>query len=264
VDTEAITILLKDVAAQVITPRFRSLQAGEVHEKQPGDLVTIADHEAEDLITAALQAAYPSALVIGEESVAQKPALLDAYAHAEHAFIIDPIDGTKNFVNGSPDHAVMAAELRHGLVVRSWIWQPQHEAAYVAERGAGAFRNGEPLTTTPPSDAPATWRGVTSRRGWVGRALPGLSSLELSWVSCGIDYPRLIEGAADYLVYYRTLPWDHAPGQLLLTEAGGELRTYAGEPYDPRHPHVGGLVAAADRATYDGVVAGWSATRTWR
>ncbi|WP_137293283.1 inositol monophosphatase family protein [Nocardioides dongxiaopingii] len=256
--TDAITTLLQDVAAEVITPRFRSLDADQISEKKPGDLVTVADHEAEVLITAALQEAYPDAVVLGEEAFAADPSLGDRYATAEHAFTVDPVDGTKNFVNGSPDHAVMAAELRDGVVVRSWIWQPQHEVAYVAELGAGASRNGEPLVVTPPTGPPSTWRGVTSRRAWVGQALEGRRPLELSWVCCGVDYPQLVSGAADYLLYSGTMPWDHAPGGLLLTEAGGALRTPSGEAYDPRTPHPGVLVAAASDDVHADVVARWS------
>ncbi len=135
--------LLKDVAEEVINPRFRSLAAEQIDEKNPGDLVTVADHEAEERITAALHSAYPDALVLGEEATASDPALLERFRSADHAFTVDPVDGTKNFVHGKKDHAVMVAELRSGDVVRGWIWQPQHELAYVAERGAGAWRNGE-------------------------------------------------------------------------------------------------------------------------
>jgi fructose-1,6-bisphosphatase/inositol monophosphatase family enzyme len=264
VDTDAITTLLQEVAAEVIDPRFRALDADQVSEKNPGDLVTVADHEAEVLITDALRAAYPAAVVLGEEAASADPSVLDRFAAAEHAFTVDPVDGTKNFVHGSPDHAVMAAELRAGVVVRSWIWQPQHQLSFVAERGAGAFRNGERLATRPPTGPPETWRGATSRRRWLGRALPGMAPLELSWVCCGVDYPQLVAGAADFLLYRHTMPWDHAPGQLLLTEAGGVLLTPAGDEYDAQRPHHAGLVAAADRATYDAVVAGWAVSADWR
>ncbi len=256
-DTDAITALLKDVADEVVTPRFRSLAAGEVHEKNPGDLVTVADHEAEVLITLALQAAYPSAVVLGEEATAADPALLDRFAAADHAFTVDPVDGTKNFVNGSPDHAVMASELRSGVVVRSWIWQPQHERAYVAERGAGAFCNGTRLHVPPPSDP---MRGRTSRRSWVGRTLPALPALTLTWASCGIDFPHLVEGDVDYLLYAGTKPWDHAPGGLLVTEAGGAIGTLHGGAYDPRHESRDGMVAAGDLTTYDVARGGWDST----
>ncbi len=63
--TDEVMALLQQVAADVVTPRFRALADGQVHEKNPGDLVTVADREAEVLITAALQAAYPDALVLG-------------------------------------------------------------------------------------------------------------------------------------------------------------------------------------------------------
>lgn len=243
--------LLQDVAAEVINPRFRALADEQVTEKNPGDLVTIADHESEALITAALQAAYPDALVLGEEAMAADATLLDRFTAADHAFTVDPVDGTKNFVNGSPDHAVMVAEVRGGAVIRGWIWQPQLEASYVAELGAGAWHNGEPLHVTAATDA-VPYR--TARRAWVGRTLGDLGTLELTWACCGIDYPHLIAGDAQALVYSRSMPWDHLPGSLILTEAGGVIGQHDGSPMQPQRL-AGGLVAAPDRATYDAVVA---------
>jgi fructose-1,6-bisphosphatase/inositol monophosphatase family enzyme len=260
VDTEAVLRLLQDVAEEVVNPRFRSLSSGEIQEKGPGDLVTAADREAEELITAALRAAYPDAVILGEEAYAGRPVLLREFWAADHAFTVDPVDGTKNFVHGSPDHAVMVGEVKGGEAVRGWIWQPQHQAAYVAELGGGAWRNGERVTrpTTPPR---SELRGVTSRRKWLGRSLADdLQPLELTWVSCGIDYPHLAEGDADYVVYGRANPWDHVPGGILLTEAGGFSGTDSGGPYRPTEDHdIDGavpraLVAAADRATYDAII----------
>ena len=83
-------------------------------------------------------------------------------------------------------------------------------------------------------------RGVTSRRSWLGRSLGALPALELTWVCCGVDYPKLVEGAADYVVYGRAQPWDHAPGSLLLAEAGGFVGTFDGRPYDPQAEPPGG------------------------
>ncbi len=240
--------LLQDVAEEVINPRFRALESHQVAEKNPGDLVTVADREAEELITAALRAAYPGALVLGEEAESGDDTLIGLFEAADHAFTVDPVDGTKNFVKGSRDHAVMASELRGGEVVRAWIWQPQHLTAYVAERGAGAYRNGERLVR-PPADQEL--RGVTSRRRWIGRALGALKALDLTWVCCGVDYPKLVEGEADYALYRKAKPWDHAPGSLLVSEAGGFVGTFDGEPYDPQRGVPIGLVAAADRATYE-------------
>ena len=248
VETDDVLALLKDVAEQVINPRFRNLVVDEVAEKNPGDLVTVADREAEVLITEALLRAHPDALVLGEEAYATDDALMERFGAADHAFTVDPVDGTKNFVNGSPDHAVMVAELRGGDVLRSWIWQPQHDLAYVAELGVGAWCNGRRLSPPPRGDSV---RGITARRSWIGRALGTLRALDPTWICCGVDYPHLVEGDADYALYWRPKPWDHAPGSLLLSEMGGYVGTFDGSPYRPQLAEPLGLISAADRATYD-------------
>ena len=241
--------LLQRVADEVVNPRFGQLASDDVTSKShPGDLVTVADREAEVAIADELRRAYPDALLLGEEATAADASLPDKFRSAEHAFTIDPVDGTRNFVKGSPDHALMASEIRGGEVVRSWIWQPQHQRSYVAERGAGAWRNGERVTRPPSGDE---LRGVTSRRSWIGRALGTLRALDITWVCCGVDYPKLVEGSADYALYRKALPWDHCPGSLLLTEAGGYVGTFAGAPYQPQAAAPKGLIAAGDRETYD-------------
>lgn len=214
--TDDVLTLLQEVAAEVVDPRFRTLQRGEVSTKRrPGDLVTVADREAEVLIADALRAAHPGAVVVGEEAVSADPSVLDGWATAPHAFTVDPVDGTRNFVKGSPDHALMVAELRAGEVVRSWIWQPQHRTAYVAERGVGAWRDGVPLADLA--------HGHCRRTRWTGTC-------------CGIDYPRLASGDAGWGLWLKTKPWDHAPGSLLLTEAGGYVGSPGGTPYRPGAP----------------------------
>ena len=259
VDTDAVLDLIQDVAARVITPRFRSLAAEDVSEKNPGDLVTVADREAEAELTSALGAAYPDAVVLGEETFSDDASVMQRFTAAQHSFTVDPVDGTKNFVHGSPDHAVMVAELRSGVVVRSWIWQPQHEAAYVAERGAGAWCNGERLRCADPGTDPATWRLRSSRRPWLNHSLPGTLPIALTWVCCGVDYPSLIGGLCDVLLYGNALPWDHAPGSLLLTEAGGALGIADGSSYDPTRPHRqktrGALVVACSPELQERVAA---------
>ena len=83
--------------------------------------------------------------------------------------------------------------------------------------------------------------------------------MQLTWVSCGIDYPHLAEGDADYVLYGRANPWDHVPGGLILTEAGGFLGTVDGGAYRPTDDHdeqgaaPRGMVAAADRETYEAI-----------
>lgn len=256
VQTDEVLNLLQEVAEAVIEPRFRALAGGEVMEKNPGDLVTVADREAEVEITKRLVAAYPDALMVGEEAVSADSSALHAAGDADHWFTIDPVDGTRNFVHGSRDYAVMVAEMRQRQVVRSWIWQPEHKLAYVAERGAGSWC-GDRRLEIPARDEHAP-RGRTSRRALIGTALGELSPLELTWVCCGVDYPKLAENACDYLLYGGAMPWDHAPGSLLVAEAGGITTYDDGVAYDPtttRSPLIAAgsaTISATVRETLDG------------
>jgi fructose-1,6-bisphosphatase/inositol monophosphatase family enzyme len=246
--TDEVLSLLRDVAAELVTPRFRALADHHVSEKSPGSLVTVADHEAEVAITETLTAAYPDAVILGEEAYEADHTLFDRYAVAEHAFTVDPVDGTRNFVNGSSDHAVMVAEVRHGEAVRAWIWQPEHRVAWTAERGGGTFRNGERQSRAPvPADTIA--RGASSLRSLRTR-LEG--RIRPSWFCCGVDYPRVVEGRADFLVYKKSFPWDHAPGTLIVSEAGGMAGHADGTPYEPRSLQPG-IIVAGDPATFDSV-----------
>ncbi len=244
--TEWVSEQLRDVAERVILPRFGALEAGDIEEKKPGDPVTIADREAEVELVKVLSAAHPDALVVGEEGVFTDPSRLDALPGAEHAWVIDPVDGTKNFSRGSSDFAVMVAEVRHGETVRGWIWQPLHERMYVAERGAGVTCNGEALRFTRPERAVplgASYVHVTCDE-------EPLVEVRRSWGCCGVDYPKLLEGEVDFLTYRSMFPWDHLPGGLMVQEFGGRIASEAGVDY---RPGVVGrrLIAAMSQDVWD-------------
>lgn len=257
--TEEILGLLQDVAARVITPRFRALASGEIDEKTPGDYVTIADREAEVEIAAGLRAAFPHALIVGEEASFEDPRLMGKLPEAAHAFVIDPVDGTRNFVHGNPDHAVLLAELRAGEVVRGWIWQPEHQAAFVTERGSGVTRNGVRLEAVART-------GTLRVEGSSWRELRPLVespdwSVARTSFCCGIDYPRLLVGDVEALLYRNPKPWDHSAGALMMEEIGAVARLLDGSPYAPGVPH-GVLLAAASAEIWDRVADAIGASAT--
>ncbi len=107
---------------------------------------------------------------------------------ADHAFLIDPVDGTRNFVRGSADFAVMIAEVRSGRAVRAWILQPVHDHAYVAEEGAGAMCDG--LAMPRRAGAATRPQGLASQRRLIGfDADATLSPIVYGAFAAGIDYP---------------------------------------------------------------------------
>lgn len=226
--TEDVTDLVKDVCERVILPRYRSLASHEVEQKRPGDLVTIADREAEAELTAAFRAATPGALVVGEEATFADATALAGLGSAEHAWVIDPVDGTRNFASGTADFGVIIAEVRAGETTRGWIWQPLHDALYIAELGSGATRNGTPLARLAPGPQPwevAAWPKARQAR------IEGLR-LRPTKAACAIDYPMVARGELHGLAYRSIHPWDHLAGCLLVTELGGTA-SVDGRPYTP-------------------------------
>jgi fructose-1,6-bisphosphatase/inositol monophosphatase family enzyme len=229
VQIDQVSDLLKDVAERLVLPRFTQVCSGEPTAFSPSMMAAIADREAEVEISQRLRAADPAALVIGEQAVFADPQILDELPSADHVWVVDPVDGTRNFSKGIPDFAVMVAELRHGQTVRSWIWQPVHELLYVAELGSGVSCNGSAL------------RAVASPRtvplGATYLAMPGedAATVELirSWGSCGVDYPNLVTGELDFLCYRSLFPWDHLPGGLMVTEMNGRIAANTGQDYRP-------------------------------
>ena len=237
--------LMRAVAAEQILPRFRRLADADIDQKAPGDFVTVADREAERVLTRELTAMAPGCLVIGEEACFLDPALESAAGTADHAFLVDPVDGTRNFVRGSANFAVMIAEVRSGETVRAWILQPALEHVYVAEAGAGATRDGEPLPVREGS--PSRPQGVASQRRLIGfDAGASLSPIVFGAFAAGIDYPRVATGAIDFVVYKNLHPWDHAPGSLLLRETGGVARMRDGRNYRPGEAGQGMIGAGTD------------------
>ncbi len=250
---EKVAEILVEASAEAVEPRFRALAEGEVMEKAPGEIVTVADREAERIIARRLRELLPVP-VVGEEAVSADPDLALALRDEPAAWLVDPVDGTRNFVAGRPSYAVMASLVRRGQTVASWIWQPCTRTAYSAELGAGAWRDGERLTLPKVTTAPEKWTGILKTRYFApptGHRLLAntlaLGPLDPGRGAAGIEYPLVATGSHDFLLYWRTLPWDHAPGSLLVTEAGGRSARFDGTPYHPEPlGSADGLLVAAD------------------
>jgi fructose-1,6-bisphosphatase/inositol monophosphatase family enzyme len=250
---DAVTDILREAAETAIVPRFRALADGDVMHKSAGEVVTVADREAEDLIAARLRELV-DAPVVGEEAAASDPQLIAAINDAPAAWVVDPLDGTANFVAGRPEYAVMAALVRERQTVASWILRPAEGSVYVAELGSGAWRNGVRLQREPAPLETAELRGVVhtryldARRRDRVRAAAALFGELGPGLSCaGIDYTQVADGELDCVLFWRTLPWDHAPGTLLVTEAGGTARWPDGAGYEAAETRTGLLTAADDR-----------------
>lgn len=251
---EALNRIVIEAARREIMPRFRNLGAADIRQKQSAiDVVTEADEAAERFIFAELAKEFPGAALIGEESIAANPTLIDGLADADLAFVVDPIDGTLNYASDLPLFAVMAAAIVRGEIVASVIYDPVVEDSALALRGEGAWLKRVDGATSDLRAAPAApLAETTGMVGWqyfdepLRSDLPGrfpafasVSALRC----CGHEYRLAARGGCHFLLYGRLNPWDHAPGALLCAEAGAHVRLLDGAPYTVGPPRAGLLCA---------------------
>ncbi len=261
IDLDAVAAIVRQVAQRVHLPLFGQGVSGE--EKSPGELVSRVDREAERLLIDGLADLTPDLPVIGEEAASADPSLLRALHGDRPVWLVDPLDGTPQFLDGSPDHAIMLALVDSGTTVCAVVHQPQYGHTYTAELGSGTWRDGVRLQreAADPSDLMKLRGGVLRRflepsaRRAVEQNEGRFTDLAPPTTCAGVEYPRIIEGQADFLLFWRTLAWDHAPGALLLSEAGGVASRPDGTVYRPDDERVG-LLAAADGATAQAVLNG--------
>jgi fructose-1,6-bisphosphatase/inositol monophosphatase family enzyme len=252
------------VADEIIRPRFRALADHEVSEKAPDDLVTIADTEAETALHERLISVLPGVPVVGEEAVSGDASVLDALA-ADRVWIVDPIDGTGNFVAGDPNYGVMVALVDRGVTVAGWIHRPERASMLVAERGGGAYLDGVALAHEDRPVAVGDLVGAIKPRylppdvaPLITERVDRLSAHQGGTNSAAIEYVRIAAGEAgdveaavpDFVFYWMTRPWDHAAGSLIVEETGGWSRRLDGTPYAPIQ-HGSGLLVSTTPSVWN-------------
>ncbi|WP_055046193.1 inositol monophosphatase family protein [Devosia sp. A16] len=230
---------LLNVMVQAATKAGRSLAKdfGEVENLQvsvkgPADFVSNADKRAEEIVFNELQKARPTYSFLGEEGTEVKG------TDGQHRWIVDPLDGTTNFLHGIPMFACAIALERNNEIVASVIYNPAMEELFTAEKGGGAWLNDRKRLRVANrkhlADAVVV-TGINSR----GRALDLLQLKQLTQVvpavsgirrtgSASTDLAWLAAGRFDGYWEAGLAPWDVAPGLLMVREAGGAVTDYAG------------------------------------
>jgi len=245
---QKVATIMREVADAAIMPRFRRLMNEDIRTKSPGEEVTVADVEAEQLLSQRLAGLLPGSIVIGEEAAARQPDLVAGLGNGT-IWLVDPLDGTSNFIERNACFSMMVAQIREGEVTASWMLSPVSGALHIAEKGAGAWVDGVParvgsapewnqlrgavLTRFLPPELRET---ILSNAQDFAGVLPGLRC-------AGEEYPAIVRGNQSFAVFWRTLPWDHASGVLFLEEAGGKAARFDGTSYRVTEPGFGILAA---------------------
>lgn len=217
-------------------------------EKGPADLVTDADFASQKAVREALLSARPQDCFVGEES--GEDAATAEERRGRICWVVDPLDGTSNYVHGFPMFATSIAAVRDGELIAGAVYDPLRDEMFSAERSGGAWLNGERLDTTevtelgdalvavslPPQvnpDSPDLAGFISVVQACQAVRRTGSAALNLVYVAAG----RLDAHWAHVIQ-----PWDAAAGVLIVQEAGGVVTNSAGDPFDVWKAHY--LVAA--------------------
>lgn len=251
---EQVAALMRSVGQCELLPRLQDASA-TARLKAPGEVVTEADLAAEAVLSRGLLALLPDSVVIGEEAADADPSLLDAIERHDYAWVVDPLDGTQHFAAGEGPFGIMIALLRSGRCDAAWIYLPLTDELATARRGAGAWLDGRLVSIPPkPTHSPPTGRILTrffpEPLKAHAEAAQGSARTQALHQCSARSYVDHLRGDEQFTAYWRTLPWDHAPGVLLVEEAGGHARRFDGSPFEPSDVTATGLLVASDRRTW--------------
>lgn len=220
---------------------------------QSFDLVTDADLAAEKVIVDSIKKHFPKHAFLGEEAHS------DA-ANSEHLWVIDPIDGTTNFAHGIPHFAVSIAYAEKGEVKAGVVYNPISGDLYIAEKGAGSFRNDKKLAVSKASelDTAVVATGFYYDRGKMTedtlKAVQEFLMLRVHGIrrfgAASLDLCYIAAGQFDIYFEYRLNPWDFAAGMLIVEEAGGVV----GDCYGKKLELISSGILASNGALQDKAV----------
>lgn len=246
--------LMRRVSEEAIVPLYRVLDDAQIEAKAPGDVVTVADRAAEAMLAEALAAFEPALPVVGEEAAHADPTVQDALAG--DCWIVDPLDGTRNFARGEPPFGMIVARAEGGVARSGWIYGCLSGRFCAAHEGRGAFVDGERIRAKPTGETPPVaaisliFMEEARREAVKRRIMPHYRPTDIPYCAAE-QYPRLALGVNDVSIFERTLAWDHAAGVLWLNEAGGKAARPDGSAYRVDEWAKPGLLGAASPALWD-------------
>lgn len=244
----AVHALVRKVSQDAILPHYRQLAADQIFAKAADDVVTVADHLSEEMLSEGLAKIEPSLEIVGEEAAHADSGVFNRLSAP--CWIIDPLDGTRNFAAGKPPFGILIALAEGGECQAGWIYDVLSGRFCAAYKGGGAFVDGakiEARTTderTPVAAISMIYMDPAKRAATSELIAPHYRLVDIPYCAAE-QYPRLALGENDVSIFERTLPWDHAAGALFLNEAGGKAARPDGSPYRVNDGRKGLLGAAS-------------------
>jgi len=218
--------------SKIIIRDFGEVEKLQVSKKGPGDFVTKTDKKVEKIIIEELDKARPNYGFIAEESGEKK-------SDTEFNWVIDPIDGTSNFMHGVPHFAISIALEKNGEIISGIICDPIKNETFYAEKGRGSYVNNRRIRVSGRKnfDEMIGLHGcpplIDNNNKIFSQLLRGSKKIHKlrNFGSASLDFAYVASGRADFAWYDHLKYWDFAAGKIILTEAGGIITDFKGKEY---------------------------------
>ena len=216
--------IIKDTADIEILPFFNQPKSFQTFTKTSGEIVTNIDVKAERRLTKSLLSLLSGSEVIGEEAASENALIYEVLKDDKPVWIIDPLDGTRNFTNGKNCFAIIVALCLGGETLAGWIYDPINVKMYSAYKGVGASINGKSLNIQECLELSKMIGSTGQNFSKILEKNAGKSGIPKRcdrYRCIGREYGDLATGILNFAEYSVLKPWDHAAGILIHSEAGG-------------------------------------------
>lgn len=253
--SELLLPIIKEAAKIMLSAHTVEDENGVTVKSGDANFVTVYDKATQDFLIERISSVLPEAKFVAEEQE-NDYSILDN----EFAFIIDPIDGTTNFIHGFSHSSISVACLSYGKVVFGAVYNPYLDEMFYAELGLGAYKNGKPISVSNRKigegifafGSSPYYKEELGRRGFECAYKLFMQSADIRrTASAALDLCYVACGRLDMFFELRLSPWDFAAGMLIVSEAGGKISDMEGNPLNPSRPCS---VIASNLVCYDRVL----------
>ena len=226
IDNYKIKTLLFDISKKFILPKYKNLSNNDIMFKNKNDLVTVVDINVEEELNKNLLNIIPNSYFIGEEKFSKTPEIINQYNEKNYCWTVDPIDGTKNYINGKEKFVIMISLTYFKNILQTWIYNPLTEDLVSSRMNYGSYFNDKKLIITNTKNINDSIGSISSKY-WDNDKYEKIIKLKnsfkkISSYGCiGLEYVDIARNIRDFLVLSKLYPWDHLPGILIVREAGG-------------------------------------------
>ena len=243
---EFITRITKEAGKKILS-HFGKISV-KYTKRHEGDVVTQADLDSEKILVEAIKKEYPEQGIISEESE-------DYNTDSEYVWVIDPLDGTRNFSTNTPFFGVIVGVMKNKEMIMSCIYLPYMKELYYAERGKGTYLNGERIKCSDKEINNSYGIINTSKQIELIDELRKDYASESIWINviiCGaITFAYIASGRRDWNITRNNSIWDIAPGMLLCEEAGCKVTYTDGSKFDP---YKKGIIIVANENIHSEII----------